>query len=336
MPFSEVTYDRSYPSHPRASTIRIERADATKPQDAIALMEEYFEALQIVARDDRQTLLRYLSDPGHGVWVAYQDGAAVGCVLYRPFTLGQRVPAAAVGEIKRLYIRDAYRMQGVASHLLNTVENFASRQAANQPESWLYLDSRDDLREAIAFYRRHGFLDCARYNNNPQATVFMRKLLPSPSPVMVRTFEAGDEEAFRILNEEWITAYFRLEEKDLQVLREPQKYILSNGGQIFMALRGDIPVGCCALLARHDGSFEVAEMGVPRRERGQGIGRKLLAFAISFARRNAMSRLYLETNHVLVNAIHLYESAGFSHIPPERVQPSPYARADVYMEMMLT
>ena len=45
--------------------------------------------------------------------------------------------------------------------------------------------------------------------------------------------------------------------------------------------------------------------------------------------------LYLETNHVLTPAIHLYEAVGFRNLPQERVTPSPYARADVFMEMVL-
>jgi putative acetyltransferase len=36
-----------------------------------------------------------------------------------------------------------------------------------------------------------------------------------------------------------------------------------------------------------------------------------------------------------VGAIRLYESLGFRHLPPERVVPSVYARADVYMELWL-
>jgi hypothetical protein len=36
-----------------------------------------------------------------------------------------------------------------------------------------------------------------------------------------------------------------------------------------------------------------------------------------------------------VGAIRLYESVGFQHVPPERVIPSAYARADVYMELYL-
>src|SRR6478672_437676 len=151
----------------------------------------------------------------------------------------------------------------------------------------------------------------------------------------VRPFQPGDEEAFRILNEAWITKYFRLEDKDRETLEDPHSHILSPGGQIFMAVRDDQRIGCCGLIALKDGSMEVAKMAVAESERGQGIGRKLLDCAIEYARIHAIPRLYLETNSALSNAIRLYESAGFERLPAERIQPSPYARADVYMEMNL-
>jgi hypothetical protein len=56
---------------------------------------------------------------------------------------------------------------------------------------------------------------------------------------------------------------------------------------------------------------------------------------IGAARASGARRLYLETNRKLANAIHVYESLGFRHLPPERVVPSPYARANVYMELLV-
>jgi GNAT superfamily N-acetyltransferase len=66
-----------------------------------------------------------------------------------------------------------------------------------------------------------------------------------------------------------------------------------------------------------------------------GVGRKLLLSVLEAGRNLGARRLYLETNHILTPAIQLYESVGFTHIPPLRVTPSDYARADVYMEMFL-
>jgi GNAT superfamily N-acetyltransferase len=157
----------------------------------------------------------------------------------------------------------------------------------------------------------------------------------STGRVTIREFKPGDEAAFRKLNEEWITRYFRLEEKDDEALADPQSSILAAGGRIFFANIDDQCVGCCGLLRSGANEFEVAKMAVTTSCQGNGIGRKLLHAAIEAARSAGARRLYLETNHILTSAIRLYESVGFQLLPPESIVPSPYARADVYMEMIL-
>jgi putative acetyltransferase len=151
----------------------------------------------------------------------------------------------------------------------------------------------------------------------------------------IREFRPGDETAFRKLNEEWIIRYFVLEPKDEASLADPQKTILDRGGRIFLAIQASQPVGCCALLAMAPGEFEVAKMAVTESSQHAGIGRRLLEKAIVEARASGARRLYLETNRTLVAAIRLYESLGFRHLSPERIVPSAYARADVYMELYL-
>ncbi len=157
----------------------------------------------------------------------------------------------------------------------------------------------------------------------------------TPDAVFIRPFHPGDEKAFRALNEAWIAALFTIEEKDREVLEHPVPKILAPGGHILMAFSGGRAVGCGALLAMPDGGFEVAKMAVDESLRGRGIGRKVLVALIELARNLGAPRLFLETNHQLANAIHLYESCGFVHIKPERVKPSPYVRSDVSMEMLL-
>ncbi len=76
-------------------------------------------------------------------------------------------------------------------------------------------------------------------------------------------------------------------------------------------------------------------MAVTPTERRHGIGRQLIAAAIAKAERLGATRLYLETNRALTGAILLYESMGFRHLPPARVKPSHYARANVFMERMM-
>jgi putative acetyltransferase len=160
-------------------------------------------------------------------------------------------------------------------------------------------------------------------------------MMATDRDLTIREFAPGDEIAFRRLNEEWISRYFKLESKDQEALADPRGTILELGGRIFFAVHQDEVVGCCALVATRPGEYEVAKMAVTESHRGAGIGRNLLESVIAEARACGATRLYLETNHQLAPAIRLYESLGFRHLPPDRIVPSAYARADVYMELVL-
>lgn len=153
--------------------------------------------------------------------------------------------------------------------------------------------------------------------------------------IKFRLFERGDEDAFRELNGEWIAKYFRLEQQDHVQLSDPEGNIVQVGGQIVMAVAGDERIGCCALILISPGVFEVAKMAVSERYRGRGIGRRLLEYTIAQAKELGAHKLALASNSKLANAVHLYASLGFRHLPPERVEPSPYARANVFMELDL-
>jgi len=175
-------------------------------------------------------------------------------------------------------------------------------------------------------------LDIGHKNRRP----FIVDIMTAPqTELAIREFRPGDETAFRRLNEEWIVRYFALEPEDEAALRNPQEKILDPGGHIFFAVLGGEIVGCCALKPIAEREYEVAKMAVAEQHRGAGIGRRLLQAVIDGARTLGALRLYLETNHALANAIRLYESVGFRHLAPERIVPSPYSRADVYMELYL-
>jgi GNAT superfamily N-acetyltransferase len=183
---------------------------------------------------------------------------------------------------------------------------------------------------------------CARALKSNAYPSENRRVLPpsdrsaATRPVTIREFQPGDAAAFRKLNEEWIALYFRqLETKDEEALADPQSSVLASGGRIFFAAVEAQIVGCCCLLRSGADEFEVAKMAVDSSWQGSGIGRKLLHAVIEAARAAGARRLYLETNHILTPAIRLYESVGFKHLPADRIVPSPYARADVYMEMIL-
>jgi putative acetyltransferase len=146
---------------------------------------------------------------------------------------------------------------------------------------------------------------------------------------------ADDATAFRTLNEEWISKFFALEAKDIEVLGDPQRLIVDKGGRVFMVLGEGEAVGCVALIPMKDGVYELSKMAVSPKLRGMGIGRKLIEHAIAQAREIGAKSLFLGSSKKLANAVHLYESVGFQHVPPERLPPMPYVRADVFMELPL-
>ena len=147
---------------------------------------------------------------------------------------------------------------------------------------------------------------------------------------------AGDADivAFRTLNEEWIAAHFELEPQDRLQLENPVASYIEPGGQILIAELDDEIVGCVALAREGDGAYELSKMAVAPGRRGRGIGRRLLAGTIDYARGIGATSLFLGSNSKLADAVHLYEQFGFVHIAPEQLH-MPYARANVFMELLL-
>ncbi|MES2743329.1 MAG: GNAT family N-acetyltransferase [Pseudomonadota bacterium] len=138
--------------------------------DAQLLLGEYFEAINVTKRDTLDEIAAYLSDSTSGLWVTYVDEVPGACVVLRP------LPSVELAvECKRLYVRPGFRGRGLADLLLDAMEAKAAAGGAR----WVYLDSKDDLKGALHIYTRRGYQTCERYNDNPQATVFMRKQLPS-------------------------------------------------------------------------------------------------------------------------------------------------------------
>lgn len=157
-----------------------------------------------------------------------------------------------------------------------------------------------------------------------------------PDRLEIRPLQSvADRSAFRTLNEEWITRHFVLEDKDREILGDPDNAILRKGGRIFMVQAGDDVVGCVALIPLGNGVYELSKMAVSPRLRGRGVGRRLLEHTIAEARALGATSLFLGSSTKLTNAVHLYESVGFRHVRPEEIPPMPYTRADVFMMLRL-
>ena len=148
-------------------------------------------------------------------------------------------------------------------------------------------------------------------------------------------FEPKYAKAFRTLNEAWISRFYALEPDDAEIMGEPRGRIIDKGGYVFFALEAGRAVGCVGLVPMTDGGFKVVKMAVDEACQGHGFAKALLQTCIDRARSLGAPRLYLESGLKLTPALTLYRRTGFKHLPPERRPDTPYARTEVWMELVL-
>ena len=94
--------------------------------------------------------------PGGVVLIAHNGNEAAGAVAYRMVEPG-------VCEMKRLYIRPAFRGKGIARELANELIDDARRQGYRT----MLLDTLGSMSAARALYRDLGFVPIAPYYDNP-------------------------------------------------------------------------------------------------------------------------------------------------------------------------
>ncbi|SFE88904.1 transcriptional regulator, MarR family with acetyltransferase activity [Chitinophaga sp. CF118] len=150
--------------------------------------------------------------------------------------------------------------------------------------------------------------------------------------VNIVPYEPIYAEAFKKLNEEWISTFFKMEEADYKALDHPKEYILDKGGEIFVALYNEEPVGVCALVKMNDPlyDYELAKMAVSPKAQGKNIGWLLGQAIIDKAKALGAKTIYLESNTDLKAAINLYQKLGFKKVIGRA---TPYERCNIQMEL---
>jgi GNAT superfamily N-acetyltransferase len=156
-------------------TPHISLADPTSPQALLALRAYYSElAVTFPGGFDPGPLpgdgLEQMRPPLGLFLLAWADDSPIGCVVLR----GDGTPTA---EVKRLWVAPAARGTGFAASLMAEVEDRARKMAITR----LVLDTSRHLPAAIAFYRRHGWTEIPRYNDNPYAHHFFEKRVTAPT-----------------------------------------------------------------------------------------------------------------------------------------------------------
>jgi GNAT superfamily N-acetyltransferase len=86
----------------------------------------------------------------------------------------------------------------------------------------------------------------------------------------------------------------------------------------------ETPLACGGLQRVDDATAEIKRMWVAPTERGSGMGRRLLSHLEGLAAEFGYTRVVLDTNATLTEAIAMYERCGYQAI--ERYNDNPYAQ----------
>ena len=101
--------------------------------------------------------------PGGRLYLAWQDGQLAGCV-------GMKRLDERTGELKRLYVRPAFRGRHLGRKLVERI----IEDARSLGYCRLMLDTMPELVSARRMYENMGFVVTERYNNSPlDTTIFM-------------------------------------------------------------------------------------------------------------------------------------------------------------------
>jgi GNAT superfamily N-acetyltransferase len=158
---------------PAARDIRIDVATTPAQFDlARALILEYAEWLAVdLAFQDHETEMADIGQvygpPMGRLYLAMVDGEAAGCMAVHP------LPAPGEGELKRLYVRPAFRGLGLGRILMERIIE-AAREIGYRV---LRFDTWPErMPEPQAMYRRLGCVETPPYYDNPVKGVIFLKL----------------------------------------------------------------------------------------------------------------------------------------------------------------
>ena len=112
--------------------------------------------------------LKKYAAPAGSLLLAYWKGEPAACIALQPLREKQ------TGEMKRLYVRPAFRSHGIGRELVQALLLEAKIKGYKK----VVLDTLERLQPAIKLYLQFGFVNTSAYYKNPlPSVVYMEKLL---------------------------------------------------------------------------------------------------------------------------------------------------------------
>lgn len=148
-----------------------------RPEEIARLFGEYMDA--IIAQDEEvekclaaqnykeewRVLHKKYGLPDGRLYLALWDGRAAGCIALKRFD-------DTCCEMKRLYVRPEYRGKRIGNALAERILSDAREIGYKH----MRLDTFPCMESALKMYRRYGFYEIERYNDNPAANAVYMQL----------------------------------------------------------------------------------------------------------------------------------------------------------------
>jgi putative acetyltransferase len=143
----------------------MKRIEATLPEDfemAKTLFNEYAQWLNIDLgfqdfNKELAALTSMYSRPKGVLFIVHNNDEPIACVGVRPIDEN-------IAELKRMYVRPAYRGVGIAQDLLDASLGFAKDAGYDA----IRLDTLDTMHPAMNLYEKNGFVKIPAYYFNPE------------------------------------------------------------------------------------------------------------------------------------------------------------------------
>jgi putative acetyltransferase len=156
------------PEEPEPARIELLAAQSAEQLQAVrSLFSEYARSLAVdLCFQNFEAELAHLpgeyTAPAGALLLAQVDGQPAGCVAMRPLPEADHTNAC---EMKRLYVRPAFRRHGLGRLLTQKLIDLATQAG----HSCMLLDTLDDMEAARGLYATLGFVEIPPYYFNPIA-----------------------------------------------------------------------------------------------------------------------------------------------------------------------